>query len=364
MHRVLGRRMAKRGLTGNEKQVLYGLVRHPVLNDRELSEQLGVKVSTVTAIRRRLRHADYFATRRVPMLHRLGWELLVGGSARLDLTHGNQTVPRLRELLKDRFPALFHVAASADHVSFVGFAHNYTAARREIDELRIALDRAKLLGDGDVGLSAFPMSLTIVPSFFDFSHSLALAFGIEDRIPLRMDHAKSGDIELTRKETEVLKGLVRYPELSDKALALRVKVSRQAVSKMRREFEGDGLLRTIRIPNLRILGFELYITAFARFAPSAPLKMRVEGFERLLRSTPSFFLASDESEAMVIGTSRSYEEYAILSAGLTRHFKERGLLAEEPQVHVGLTASTEIVRNCEFGPLVQSLAPPETKSGR
>src|SRR5512136_700682 len=114
--------MAKRGLTPNEKQVLYGLVRHPVLNDRELSELLDVKVSTVTAIRRRLRHAEYFTTRRVPMMHRLGWELL-----------------------KDRFPGLFHVVASSDHLSFLGFAHNYTAARREADDLRVSLDRAKLL---------------------------------------------------------------------------------------------------------------------------------------------------------------------------------------------------------------------------
>ena len=68
--------MAKRGLTGNEKQVLYGLIHHPVLNDRELSELLGVKVSTVTAIRRRLRRAEYFVTRRLPMMHRLGWEIL------------------------------------------------------------------------------------------------------------------------------------------------------------------------------------------------------------------------------------------------------------------------------------------------
>ena len=356
--------MAKRGLTANEKQVLYGLVRHPVLNDRELSELLGVKVSTVTAIRRRLRHADYFATRRVPMMHRLGWELLVGGSARLDLTQGSQSIPRLRDLLKDRFPALFHVVASADHLSFLGFAQNYTAARKEVDELRTALDRAKLLGDGDVELSAFPMSLSILPAFFDYSHSLALAFDIEDRLSFKMDHAKSGDIELTRKETEVLKGLVRFPELSDKALAQRVKVSRQAVSKMRREFEGEGLIRTVRVPNLRLLGFELYITAFARFRPSSPLKARTEGFERLLRATPSFFLVSDEMEAVVIGTNRSYEEYSVLSSGLTKHFRERGFLADDPRVYVGLTAATEFLRNCEFGPLVQSLMPPEPKSSR
>lgn len=356
--------MAKRGLTANEKQVLYGLVRHPVLNDRELSELLNVKVSTVTAIRRRLRRADYFVTRRIPMMNRLGWELLVGGHARLDLTQGSQVLTRLRETFRDRLPGLFHVAASADSLTFLGFARDYTAARAEVNELRQALDHAKLLGDTDVRMSALPMSLSSVPVFFDFSHSLALAFGIEDRPAPKLEHAKVGDIELTRKETDVLKGLVRYPEISDKALAARVKVSRQAVSKMRREFETEGLLRTIRLPNLRLLGFELYVSAFARFAPASTLKARSEAFERLLRSTPTFFLASDDAEAVIVGTARTYEQFSLLRGTLTKQFEEHGHLRGDPDVYVGLTSTTEILRSCEFGPLVQDLTPPVPKSLR
>jgi len=356
--------MAKRGLTGNEKQVLYGLVRHPVLNDRELSELLSVKVSTVTAIRRRLRRADYFVTRRIPMLHRLGWELLIGGHARLDLTQGSQVVPRLRDALKDRLPGLFHVAAAADHLSFLGFARDYTGARSEVDDLRQSLDRAHLLSDGDVSLYAFPMSLSIVPTFFDYSHPLALTFGIEDRPTVRMDRGKTGDIELTRKETEVLKGLVRFPEVSDKGLAQRVKVSRQAVSKMRREFEAEGLLRTARIPNLRLLGFDLYVVAFARFVPSSTLKTRTDAMERMLKVAPVFFLVSDDAEIAVVGASKSYEQFSTLRAGLTKHFQERGYLRGDPEVYVGLTSATEVVRNCEFGPLIQDLTAPVPKSNR
>jgi len=356
--------MAKRGLTANEKQVLYGLVRHPVLNDRELSELLSVKVSTVTAIRRRLRRAEYFVTRRIPMMNRLGWELLLGGHARLDLTQGSQVMPRLRETLKDRVPSLFHVAASADSLSFLAFARDYTGARGEVNELRQALDHAKLLGDGDVRISAFPLSLSTIPAFFDYSHTLALAFDIDDRMTPRLDRAKVGDLELTRKETEVLKGLVRYPELSDKALAARVKVSRQAVSKMRREFEAEGLLHTARLPNLRLLGFDLYISAFAHFNPSSTLKARTDAFEKLLRSSTTFFLASDDAEAVVIGASRTYEQFSTLRSSLTKHFQERGHLGGDPEVYVGLTSTTEILRNCEFGPLVQSLMPPEPKSSR
>lgn len=356
--------MAKRGLTVNEKHVLYGLVRHPVLNDRELSELLSVKVSTVTAIRRRLRRADYFVTRRIPMMHRLGWELLIGGHARLDLTQGGQVVPRLREQLKDRLPGLFHVAAAADHFSFLGYARDYSAARAEVDELRQSLDRAGLLAGGDLSFSAFPMGLSAVPAFFDYSHALALTFGLEDRFAVRSERAKTADIELTRKETEVLKGLVRYPEVSDKGLAQRVKVSRQAVSKMRREFEAEGLIRTARIPNLRLLGFDLYVAAFARFVPSSTIKTRTEAVERLLKVAPVFFFLSDDAEVAVVGTSKSYEQFSTLRAALVKHFQERGYLHGDPEIYVGLTSSTEILRNCEFGPLVQDLTAPIPKSTR
>ncbi len=356
--------MAKRGLTSNEKQVLYGLVRHPVLNDRELSELLSVKVSTVTAIRRRLRRADYFVTRRLPMMNRLGWELIVGGHARMDLTQGSQVLPKLREIFKDHMPSIFHVSASADTLSFLAFTRDFTEARAEVNELRTTLDHARLLGDGDVRVTALPMSLSVVPSFFDYSHTLALAFDIEDRMPVKLEHARVDDLELTRKETEVLKGLVRYPELSDKALAGRVKVSRQAVSKMRREFEEEGLLRTARIPSLRLLGFDLYITSFARFTPSSTLKTRAEALEKLLRGTPTFFVVSDDAEIIVIGASQTYEQFSTLRSTLTKHFTERGHLATDPDVNVGLTGGTEILRNCDFGPLVQGLMPPEPKSAR
>lgn len=347
--------MAKRGLTGNEKQVLFGLVRHPTMNDRELSELLGVKVSTVTAIRRRLRRSEHFVTRRLPMMHRLGWEILAGGHARLDLAHGLQTVPRLREALRERLPNLFHLTASTDHVTFLTAAPDYTTFRRDIDELRGILDKAKLLGEGDVRASVLPITLTALPVFFDYSHALALAFGMDDRVSFKPEFSKQGDVSLTRKETEVLKGLVRYPEMSDKALAQKVNVSRQAVSKMRREFEEEGIVHTARLPNLRLLGFELYVTAFARFTPSAAVRARQDIIEKLLRQSPTFFLAASDFETILIGAARSYEQFSTIRSSLARAHEERGFFAEDPIIYLALTNSMESLRHCEFASLVGAL---------
>ncbi len=344
--------MAKRGLTANEKHVLYGLVHNPIMNDRELSELLGVKVSTVTAIRRRLRRAEYFVTRRLPMMHRLGWELLAGGHARIDIAQSPRAAARLRDALKDRLPNLFHVTVSTDHFTFLAAAPNYTAFRKDADELRVLLEKLMLLGDGDVATSVFPMSLSVVPTFFDYSHALALAFGMEERISFKPEYAKHGAVDLTRKETEVLKGLVRYPELSDKALAQKVKVSRQAVSKMRREFEDEGILRTVRIPSLRAMGFELYVTSFAHFTPSATVKARMEAIEQLLRIAPTLFLASSDEDAVLIGAAKSYEQYSGLRSTITKFHEERGFFMGDPSTYIALTSNLDILRNCEFAPLV------------
>ena len=47
-------RRSKR-LSTNEKKVLYGLVKYPLDNDRELALKLNFKMSTLTAIKNRLK---------------------------------------------------------------------------------------------------------------------------------------------------------------------------------------------------------------------------------------------------------------------------------------------------------------------
>ena len=47
--------MTKFDLTKKEKQTLYGLVKYPDFSDRELSEKINLNISTITAIKGRLK---------------------------------------------------------------------------------------------------------------------------------------------------------------------------------------------------------------------------------------------------------------------------------------------------------------------
>ena len=63
-------------LTDREKSVLYEIVKSPHYNDYKLAEHTNIKLSTVTAIRRRLKKNGIYHTIRIPNLQFLGAELL------------------------------------------------------------------------------------------------------------------------------------------------------------------------------------------------------------------------------------------------------------------------------------------------
>jgi DNA-binding MarR family transcriptional regulator len=59
-------------LTLNEKTVLWALTKWPTANDRQLAQSIDIKMSTITAIRNRLRRANLFKAVRIPLMGRLG----------------------------------------------------------------------------------------------------------------------------------------------------------------------------------------------------------------------------------------------------------------------------------------------------
>ena len=69
--------MKKLELTKKEKLMLYGVAKYPQMTDKELSEKLNLKHSTITSIRHRLKENEYIRKLIIPKLQSLGCEMLV-----------------------------------------------------------------------------------------------------------------------------------------------------------------------------------------------------------------------------------------------------------------------------------------------
>ena len=149
------------------------------------------------------------------------------------------------------------MTASLDHFCFLGMAPNFSTWHRTYGDLRHALKRANLLGGTDIHVTLFPLSHSLLPNFLRLQPRARRRIRPrrQGQLPFRAREGRACDPH--RERTRGPQGARALPGAERQGPFRSVKVSRQAVLKMRREFHETGLLRTVRIPNVRALGFDL-----------------------------------------------------------------------------------------------------------
>jgi len=348
-------------LTPKEKTTLYGLVRYPDLNDRALSEVLDEKMSTVTSIRRRLHERGYFMKVRIPQFHNLGCEIMtVGhGSFRPVAPYGNDILTRTEETV----PATYFGISNPYHFVMLGAACNYTQARTTYDEYYRNQRFVKAVDENDLSFSYLPYQLTNILNFFEFAPLLNHLFEMGDKDIGKVTEANGRratnrareEVELSLTERKVLFGLVRYPELPDKALSERIKVSRQVVSKMRRKLEAEGFIRTAIIPDLPRLGMGMIIFTHYMLNPKTAGSFNEKSLIGAREGLPSFFLCSLPYEFYSLSTFRSYQEFERISEKYFKTYSESKALLRSPVILPFSLEDLTFFRNHTYSGVLKSM---------
>jgi DNA-binding MarR family transcriptional regulator len=331
-------------LTPKERNTLYGLVRFPDLNDRALAEVLDEKMSTVTSIRRRLHDRGYFTKVRIPRFERLGCEILCicHGSFKPVMPEGNEILAKMDEGI----PATYFGISNPYHFVMLGAARNFTDARGTYDEYYRNERFLKAIDERNLVFSFLPYPLTNILNFFEFAPLLRSLFGITDKDNAPTDagmNAKArrknsppepcdGLDELSVTERKVLLGLVRFPELPDKALSDKIKVSRQVVSKMRRKLETEGYVRTAIIPDLSKLGLGMIIFTHYTLNPKTAGSFNEKSLIGTKEGLSSFFLCSGQYEFFTLSAFRSYQDFERVSERYHKIYSENKALLGSPVI--------------------------------
>jgi len=316
-------------LTQKEKGTFYGLVKEPNLNDRALAEVLGEKMSTVTSIRRRLRERRYYTKIRIPQFQNLDCEILcmAHGSFKPVTPYGTEVLSKINEAI----PATFFGLSNPYHFVMLGVSKCYTDGRRTYDGYYRDQKFLKAVDENDLNFIYLPFSMTNLINFFDFAPLLKQLFGIGKEPKTKTKKvAPSTNQSITPTEKKVFLGLVKYPELADKALAEKIKVSRQAVSKMRKRFENDGLLRTAIIPNLAQLGLGMIIFTHYTVNPKKAISFEDKKIASVKEELPSFFACSTHHEFFSLSAFTTYQEYEKVSEKFFNLYSESKILLRNP----------------------------------
>ncbi|UCH89430.1 MAG: hypothetical protein JSV49_01920 [Thermoplasmata archaeon] len=349
--------MSEKELSKNEQLVLYGLVKNPLLNDRELAEKLKLNISTLTAIKNRLKKRQYFFTVRIPMLQNIGCELIAVNIFKLNLTMTQESYTKMEKEFVKKFPEAIFMLYESDFMLVVSIAQNFTELRKVIDEIKSILSKYEVIDESGSKTLFFPFQTTRILNLFDYGPLLQRSFGIKD------DKKKDQKIlktfnepkKLSRIEKIVLYGLVKYPDLPDKKIAEYTSVTRQVVARLRKEFENEELIKTLRIPNLKKLGFSILSFAFANINVKTSMDVRKKYMKLLQHDIPTIFWASGNVESFIISVMKDFDDYKDLYVKGFGHLQKSNMFIEMPEPKSVSINYLKYVKYHDYAPLVKKV---------
>ncbi len=340
-------------MTLNEKRVLYGLVRYPSLNDSQLSDQIDVKLSTLTSIKRRLHDQNVFRQLLVPLLNRLGSELLA-----VIYTQFNPVIP-LEERVSitketiEVFDEIFFSTGEQEKGFSISLAKDYTSIGR-IDDIRTeTFGSLGLLEKEYPNEVIFPFETSEIIRFFDFSRIIGSMFDFDDGRESDTHHFKKDMIySLSEKEKKVYTTLVQYPTATTQQIGERVGLSRHTVSRMKKKFFDLQLLKHITIPDMRQLGFEILSFYHYQFSPG-----KAPSIEDImyLDAPSTIFLARRKYEIVMVSAYQTYQDYKEDKMKKIRFLKENDFISYTPLVRKYMFERMVFLKNFVFHPIAQKI---------
>lgn len=344
-------------LTQKEKLVLYGITKYPSYSDKKLSETLNIKHSTVTSIRHRLKEREYYRNLIIPRLQNMGCQMLV-----VIYTSFNPLIP-LHERVEitgktiEVFEEIFLSVGEQDKGFSLSLSRDYTTIGRINDIRTQTFGSRGLLEKEYPNMVIFPFDISKVYRFFDFTPLLHNNFNIpveEEKRVVNVAFRHTRGVSLSDTEKNVFCMIVSYPDMSNRDIGREIGVSRHTVSRLRRRFEGNNLIRRVCIPNLRKLGFEILAFYHVRFDPRNPPS--IENDESyVLMSDSTVFFATRQFEAVMLSVYSDYDDYKNDRTRIMHVLKGNRWVAEEPVIRTYGLNTLIFIKDFKFAPITHKI---------
>ncbi len=349
--------MKSLNLTPKEKLVLYGLVKYPTFTDKELSETFKIKHSTVTSIRHRLKESDYFRRLIIPRLQNMGCKMLVAIYTNFSPLIPLQERTDITGKAIEVFEEIFFSVGEYDKGFSLSLSSDYSTIGRINDIRTQTFGKRGLLEDEYPIMVVFPFEISRIYRFFDYAPLLKKNFNIKSQNSeetVNLAFQKETDVDFSDIQKNVYSMMISYPEMSDNDIGKEIDVSRHTVSRLRRGFEKDNLIRHISLPNIKKMGFEILTFCHIRFDPSNPPNMDNDEAAMLMSDSTVLF-ACRQFEAIMISIYRDYDDYKLDTLNLMQTLKQNKWIARDPVIKTYSLNTMVFIKDLIFAPIANKI---------
>ncbi len=284
-------------LTATDRKVLAGMSAHPEFSGKELSDVLGLRVSSLMKSRKRLTDSGILRIIRVPSFQKLGLSVTFSGFGAI------KRGVRIEEGRKMRIPQTFFLAGERDKGFGIGAVPSYTDFYR----LFIGFRRKSIwIEPESFGFSLFPTELTDFLRFGDYGPLISQEFGMDPGDEPDNGFMKGEPLELKENDLEIYRHLIGHPDWTGEKIAITSGTSRQRVHRLKRDFEELGLYREKAVLNLKKLGYEVLLFVLWKMSPETYGKLRE--VVRRKRIAPAIAFLMTPIEGMMVAAFKTFRE--------------------------------------------------------
>ena len=345
-------------LSQNEARVLHSLVKWPDLTDQAIHSEIGMKKSTFSSIKTRLKDSGFYNRLFIPNFPRIGFELMMIQFGQLNrFTSYDERMRIAGDVLKSFTEDFFSVSESNKSFT-LSVSKNFTEYAKNQEKFIQIYSENKFLSKEGLSTVAFPFELSRIHSFLDYESLLAKNFGFisepyEKRVTIPTGYTKR--VKLSRAERKVLAGLVKYPEETDTLIADEVGVSRNTVANAKRKFLKEGICFTRCVPNLQKLGHKVLVFTYRKFNPRITAAQRQDATELVRKALSPHFYVSKNLDGFIVSAHTSIEEYEKAYDDVLKYYHKQEYILEEPVTYQITVPDMHIIKNLEFLPITLKL---------
>lgn len=340
----------------SEMTVILALTEDADRTDAQIADAYGMNKGTVASVRRRLLDSGAVFFANIPSFNKLGCELMA--------FHTGATDPAVPADVKtnsylefcEGSPSTFSAMIGGGNVSFLNVFKDATDLQSFLQDHNRFFSGPRKASRAKLETAMFPYRLTRGTYATNFAPTVHNFFKLDvpppKLRPTAFESVTSPD--LSKNEARTLIELVADPASSDRQLASKVGLSRQAVTRIRRKLFEERYLTRVCIPRLYKWGFEIYAITHSKFGMELRWDIRMKGQPKDVAAL-SFMTLSKADEAVTNHMIATYQEYAEKMEAMLGWFHKMKVFDESPKISVfSLERSTEL-RSFDFLPAVKNL---------
>ncbi len=350
-----------RELTLNEKLVLYGLVRFPEEHSTSIAKRIGIPQPTFSNIQRRLKQEKYYSLVGLPDLQALGIDIIALMYGAYNPVSTDKDRQALELALRQRFPEIFFMVSGVHNLLIFLASKDYSDLNQVLETIEKAYLEKGIMDKNAFTKALLPLQNAFMARWFDYSNPLYSKFNLKETKvppPSKMSPVvkkTNSPPRMNQNDLRVLMYMLEHPEVSDVMMAKDLDLSRTTVARAKAELISKGYFKRCVTPDLKRLGFEVFVFSDVGFKVDTTFEQRIESTEWLLDKLPIVLSLISNKQALTLYAFETFHVLQEMKRAALQEYVGKGYL--EGDIKMIIYSSSEIIAQPEpnFVPILRKV---------